>query len=189
MIKFTIPFKKNIKVDELEQAAGFPPYTRGYNTVSKNVKLCNKKSALDFLLTDFSDESILTLFTQIINKKVKGKISLEVPFSGNPKDIIYTKILRTLLAFVSDKLYNNAAIVKFDFFGDCTASNTLLNTLFFANTAQLDNLMVSNIDNWKIIAQILQKIPTDSLYGSEYLEKEIYTIFIRLWKLINKIST
>ena len=41
MIKFFVPYKTNEKPISSEQAAGFPPFTRGYSCLSINIQLIN----------------------------------------------------------------------------------------------------------------------------------------------------
>lgn len=183
MINFSVNYIKNTNAGLLEQAAGFPPFTRGYASVDKSTRI-SKESENLFALTDYSYEEIIQLFSQIISSKAKGKISLNLPFRGTVEEVIAIRVLRTLLAFTSDKIHNNATTVQFEFYGDHKNKTASLNTLLYANAAQIDNLLVDNINDWVPIKQLLPQTPTDSLYGSTYLEKETSTLFFSLWKQI-----
>lgn len=188
MINFEVTYIKNKKTAILEQAAGFPPFTRGYSTVSRPTKISvNIKS--EFSITDYTDESIIELFNQIILRQVKKKISLGIPFSGIVQEVIYIRVLRTLLAFISDQLYDNPTETKFEFIGEFQNPVTSLNSLVFANAAQLDTLVVNNKENWEPIKELIPHTPVDSLYGSSDLENETSTIFFRLWKQIENLLT
>ena len=183
MISFPVTFKKNKKAALLEQAAGFPPFTRGYLTIATPVKIGEKLTA-DFTLANFSDSNIIDLFSQIILREAKGNISLSLPFVGTINEVIYIRLLRTLLAFVSEKLYNNAAIVQFEFYGDYSSEMVSLNTLMYANMAQIDVLFVEHTNDWEVIKKILPQAPIDNLFGADYLEKKTSTIFFSLWEQI-----
>ena len=186
MINFPITSKTNKKAGLPEQAAGFPPFTRGYSVLGKSVEIGGFKDA-DFTLTEYTDQCIINLFTQIISHQAKEKISLNLPFTGKVDEIIYLKTLRTLLAFVSEKLHNNAALVKFEFYGICSNQVPSLNTLILANASQLSILTVNNTSEWEDIKQLTEIIPVDSLYGSSYIEHETEIVFFRLWKKIEAI--
>lgn len=188
MINFSVTYSTNKKAEVLEQAAGFPPFTRGYAVLSKNVQISNYKDT-DFVLEEYTDENIIDLFTQIISRKIKGTLPLNVPFTGNVEEIIYLRVLRTLLAFISDKLHNNPTLTKFEFYGNNVNESVSLNTLVFANAAQLDVLIVNNMLQWKSIQQLISPTPVDILYGSSFLEDETVIIFFRLWKQILKTLT
>lgn len=183
MINLSIPFQKNDKADILEQAAGFPPYTRGYTTISKSVAIENFKKA-DYTLLETDDNSIQNLFKEIITNKPKGNITLNVNFKGTYEDVIIVRVLRTLLAFVSDNIFNNASIIQFQFFGVYNYNEISLNALLFATAAQIDTLTVENNFNWLPLNSLINQTPVDNLYGSSFLENETSETFFRLWKLI-----
>ena len=186
MINFPVTYNNNKKAELLEQAAGFPPFTRGYSVLAKNVVIANFNDT-DFTLTEYTDENILHLFTQIISRQAKGTLSLKLPFAGNTDEIIHLKVLRTLLTFVSDKLHKNATQAKFEFYGLNTSELPSINILVFANAAQLDVLFVNNTSAWRSIQKLIPAIPVDILDGSSYLEKETEIAFFRLWKKITPI--
>lgn len=186
MINFSVTYNNNKKAEHLEQAAGFPPFTRGYSALGKNVVITNFTDT-DFKLTEYTDENIVHLFTQIISRQAKGTFSLKLPFAGNTDEIIHLRVLRTLLAFVSDKLHKNATLAKFEFYGLNTSEFPSINTFVFANAAQLDVLFVNNTSTWESIQKLTPVIPVDSLYGSSYLEQETEVSFFRLWKKITPI--
>ena len=186
MINFPVTYNNNKKEELLEQAAGFPPFTRGYSVLAKNVVIANFTDT-DFTLTEYTDENIVHLFIQIISRQAKDTLTLKLPFTGNIDEIIHLRVLRTLLAFVSDKLHKNATLAKFKFYGLNTSELSSINTLVFANAAQLDVLFVSNTSAWGSIQKLIPAIPVDSLYGSSYLEQETEVSFFRLWKKITPI--
>lgn len=185
MTNFTITYKTNKKADLLEQAAGFPPFTRGYSVISKKVQISSSMST-DFTLTDYNDENIIQLFKEIISRQAKGEFSISLTFIGKVTEIIYLRVLRTLLAFVSDKLHNNAALIKFEFYGINSNEHPSLNTLVFANAGQLNGLIVNSTSEWSVIQKLIKTTPADSLYGSSYLEHETEILFFRLWKQIEE---
>jgi len=185
MINFSIPFQTYNKAELLEQAAGFPPFTRGYTTVAKNIVLTSFKKS-NYTLSNLNDESIHNLFKEIIADKPIGTITLNINFEGIISNVITVRVLRTLLAFTSDNLYNNPSIIQFEFFGVYQSNSTSLNTLFYANAAQLDFLTVSNKDNWEPLTTMITKTPIDNLYGSSYLKEKTSTVFFRLWTLVSK---
>lgn len=186
MINFEINYIKNKKAELLEQAAGFPPFTRGYSAISQPIQIkSNLKS--DFRITDYTDESIKQLFSQIISNQTKGQISLNVPFNGTTNEVTYIRVFRTLLSFISAKLYNNASAIQFEFYGEYIKPVASLNCLLFAKAAQLDVLLVNDIENWLPIENLVPQTPVDSFYGSYDLEKETSAIFFGLWKQMHKI--
>ena len=109
---------------------------------------------------------------------------MSIPFNGTSNEIVYLRTLRTLLAFVSDKLHSSPSIATFEFFGTMTNEIVSINTLTFANASQLDVLMVSDIEKFITIQQLIKPTPTDVFYGSSNLEKETSLLFFRLWNQI-----
>ena len=186
MINFSVTYNTNKKAEFLEQAAGFPPFTRGYSVLGKSVHIASFTDT-DCLLKAYTDQNIVDLFIQIISRQAKEKVSLNVPFTGKANEIIYLRVLRTLLAFVSDKLYNDPGQIQFEFYGIHSDDSPSLNTIIFAHAAQLDVLTVNNTVDWIPIQQLIPATPVDSLYGSSYLEQETAIIFFRLWKQIEAI--
>ena len=186
MIKFFVPYKTNEKPIGSEQAAGFPPFTRGYSCLSKNIQLINNIDT-DYKINDYLDNTIIDLFKEIISNNVtdKKELKLSIPFNENAVSASYVIVIRTLLSFVIKKSTNNYVPV-FTFYGNPENTNNELNTFILAKAAQIDYLVVDDLEKWTSIKLLCPEAPVDSLYGSEYLEKENEQIFLRLWKQIEK---
>lgn len=185
MIKLSVSYIDNNKAKNLEQAAGFPPFTRGYSCLVKETQL-SSHIIPDFKINDYSDNAVINLFKEIISSKIKGLFKLDVPFDNSIKGTIYASVFRTILSIICNDLHNDNKALVFKFYGSIQNTDNDLNSLILATAAQIDYLIVDDFEKWKSLKLLSPNAPVDSLYGSKHLEQEIESIFFRLWPQIEK---
>ena len=183
MIKFPVSYTANNKAIEPEQAAGFPPFTRGYSCVYKNIQLTNDVKT-DFSIFDYKDETLVNLFKSLFSSKSKGLIKLSIPPNVNNEILIYLRLLRCLLSVISKEKYSDPKYVFFEFYGATIKHTNNLNTLILAKAAQVDFLIIDDTEYWHSLQNLCPTVPVDNMYGSDELETQTEKIFCRLYPLI-----
>ncbi len=188
-MNISIPYLSNEKLDIDEQAAGFAPFTKGYNCYGSKPKIITNDSNLiiDFYIINNTTESILSIFKTIIsqeNLKPTYHILIELPASSNL--IATTQVLRTLLSFLCLSKTKNAKASKFYFYLRNKHSKKIALQYTYATMAQIDVLVTQNLG-----ASILQSIPQntvpiDPMYGSDTLKKQTHLLFFNVWNKIKE---
>lgn len=184
--------KQNKNIEE--QAAGFPPFTRGYEVVDFQT-VCtedDKKIKIDFELTEISNQAITKVFQKILNSKTtKAEIYILMLTPFNEEMIIATKVLRTLLSVVNLEWDNNASSSKFIFFAKNKQVNTIQLDYHFAMASQIHFLIASAKSKNYLEALPYHPEPIDPTYGNENIEQSIFNMVNEIWKKIrssNKIQ-
>ncbi|WP_010178431.1 hypothetical protein [Aquimarina agarilytica] len=173
-----------------QQAAGFPPFTRGYHTHNFSTQVTTKKlftDSIHFRLSDFSVTQMTVLFNEIVlQKELHHKtttINLKIPFTDAIDTIISIRTLRTVLACICDDLYKSPNTLKFNFIAFPEAINTIFNTHNLAKIAQVDTLVVNDrlYNTFIKIQSLLPKFPIDCLSGSKEIEEKTATLFLKVY--------
>lgn len=195
MDKFSINYTQiNMQNTENQQAAGFPPFTRGYHTHNFTTQIIPINLFTDqihYHISELSVIPIIQLFDQIILQKETSPnttaiINLKIPFTNTINDIISIRVLRTVLACICNDLYKNPNTLKFNFIAFAEDTNTITEIYNFANIAQIDTL-VSNESLYNIFIKIqplLPKFPIDCLSGGKKIEEKTALLFTKVYSKI-----
>jgi len=177
----------NNNLTEAEQAAGFAPYTRGYNEFNfeTNVIVIDQNNTYDFELTDFSDAALCELFQSILTKNTSQKtihLLLKTPITA--EIVSATKTLRTLLALVNQSQKNNPSFSKFCFHITGEVTKNLFIEYHFIKASQIDFFELP--ENAIAILQNLPKnqTPIDPLYQNSFFEKKINEQVETVWNIV-----
>lgn len=178
---------KNAFLDNKEQAAGFPPFSRGYEAFNFTPKIITPRHLVnfDFVLQAHSEEAILKLFKEILSNDVlKPSIQLFLDFPVNEQLIITARLLRTLLALIGHLKYNQASISKFCFYTNSSNSPNILIEYQYVFASQI-NFFICDENYFTFIQNHPRSpIPVDALYGSEIVNEEMNRLFNPIWTKI-----
>jgi len=179
MNNLNIKYKDDIQLSEHEQAAGFPPFSRGYHTLAKKAKLITLLPE-NYIEVDFNEKGVSKLFSTLHKKEFSSEINIVFNFEGASSEIAYSIVLRTLLAIFLQKQKKDSNDYQFVFYAK--SSNSSLNTLNAANVIGIDFLIVSEIELWKRLEPFAAQFPVDPLYGNKLLIEKIEALFFSLKK-------
>ncbi len=173
---------------KFEHAAGFPPYTRGYNTYNFNPKIIpsNKHLEFDFQLSSFSIEAVFELFQTVINKKpseIKLRLLITTPI--NDELIIVTQVLRTLLSLINQSLHNKASSSQFCFYIKASDIQNILIEYNYIKAGQIDYFIVPKDTTYLLNNSPKSVHPVNPFFGNLYIEEKTNTLVATLWKKIS----
>lgn len=175
----------NIDFNSKEQAAGFPPFTRGYQTHSFSTEIISDHNTFDFSLQSNSSDAIYKLFLFIIkNDYSKPQFHLLLDFPINAKTVVITKALRTILALINMEKNSNAETTKFHFYTKNEVPHKIVTTYNYTQLSQINTLITNNKCRFLLNAIPLNQEPIDSLYGSELIRNKVELLTTTIWKQI-----
>lgn len=175
-----IKYKEHFFTPKSEQAAGFAPYSKGYESLFVKTKIVTKipKTAFEF---NFTEKSVENLFNQLHEtEELDTEINLLFNATGSIKELAYICTLRALLSLFLKLKGKDYTKIQFKFYAKATTPSLyLLNTL---NAIGINFLAVKNPQIWKNIDPFVAQSPIDPLYGNKTLNTEIEVLFFNLKK-------
>ncbi|WP_010522810.1 hypothetical protein [Aquimarina agarivorans] len=172
---------QELQNQDQQQAAGFPPFTRGYKThqfvTTLKVALTTSQT-IHFELAEFSINNLVILFKQIKTNiqtlDQASKVNLRIPITTATNTTIYTRVLRFLLAYICHDLFDNPSYLKFNFIAFAENIPSVASIYYLANMAQIDFIIVDPImlNRFKKIRNLLSSTPIDCLSGSHTIERD-----------------
>jgi len=172
----------------MEQAAGFPPFTRGYHEYKfvPNIIPNTKTIITDFELSSIQPDAIFELFQDLENQiTLKSTFYLHLNVACNFQLIIFTRVLRTLLSIFSIHKKNNSKIAKFHFIIKNEDTKNILTNHQYLQMSQVDTLLTNSECLFILNNTPKMHLPVDALYGSYELDRETKTIFSNVWGKIS----
>jgi len=178
----------DININQKEQAAGYPPFTRGYQEYSFNPDVITTKKLpnFDYILQNSNPSDIIELFQKILNNNsLKPTFHLFLKLPINSEVIVITRILRTLLSLVCHLKTNTPSASKFCFYLQNIDSHKILNDYQYAQISQTNTLFTSDDESLFLFKSLpLNYFPIDSFYGSKLLEQKTNKLFENTWEKI-----
>lgn len=178
-----IPYTKNSH-EILEQAAGFPPFTRGYHQYQfiPNIILEDEITAIDFELLNSDSDAILQLFQNLWGQtNLKPIFHLKLNVDCDFQLIVLTRVLRTVLSLLNFHKKGNPEITKFRFSIKNIDTKNILTKYQYLQMSQVD-VLCTNIESFFILNSTSKShLPIDALYGSQKLDTETSILFNKVW--------
>ncbi len=166
----------NPNLNTLEQAAGFPPFTRGYKSTALKIKFISGFGTINLFEIN-NDISLIKLFKEIISKKIKGDIHLKIHKAE------LAPILRTLLALINQITFNKAAYSKFIFYNEL--SKIELNDINSLKAFQINYVKVQDLNIATFLLKQTNNFPVDPFYGSNDYQNFIEKHTLKYWNEIH----
>ncbi len=194
MDKFSINYTK-IDMPNLEtlQAAGYPPFTRGYythNFITQVNSINLFSDQVHYHISKLSAIEMIQLFNQIISKKETilntPIVNLKFSFTNTINNVISIRVLRTVLACICNDLYEKPNALKFNFIAFAEGGNAISEIYNFANMAQINTLIIeeNQYHTFLKIQTLLPKFPIDCLSGSKEIEEKTAYLFTKVYSKI-----
>lgn len=177
-------------LSEIELAAGFPPFTRGYKAFNFETKtvVSSPKDTFDFELNEQSEDAILNLFTSVLPKntsKKQFKLFINTPINN---DLVCTiRAIRTLLALVNEYQKKEASFSSFLFYIKSQKLQKLLIEYHFVKASQIDFFVLSE-KAYAVLENFSDtKLPIDPFYGNININQTTNRLIKNVWKKIQPI--
>jgi len=183
---------QDITFESNEQAAGFPPFTRGYfeYAFSPEISSNNELISFNYTLESNSPEAIYKLFQTLLkNNSFQPIFHLLLHIPINSELVVVTKTLRTLFALVNHLKSDNANTSKFHFYVENTDYQSILTAYQYVEMSQVDTLIVSPKDEFLLGNFPETFTPIDPFYNSTVLDKKVETLTSKVWKKIQPYFT
>lgn len=178
---------ENLFLDSKEQAAGFPPFSRGYEALQFTPKIITAKHKVkyDFTLQTNSEEALFKLFEELVFSDILNpSIKLLLNFPIKEQSIVITRVLRTLLALIGQIKYSNASISKFCFYTKSSNPSNILTEYQYVLMSQINFFICDENYITLLKNHTSPPIPIDALYGSEILNRKTNKLFNSIWPKI-----
>ena len=177
MNNISITYKTNLLSLEKEQAAGFPPFTKGYHSIFKKIQLAT--STPDNCITfSFTESSVVQLFEKLHTMELTNSINLKCTFSGKVNQLAYIVVLRTLLCLYLKQKNKDFNQIQFVFYANSETPSLL--SLHLAQAIGIDYFFTKNTEQITTIHKHISSQPVDPLYGNNTLKTKIERLFFNL---------
>ncbi len=161
-----------------EQAAGFAPYTRGYNLMPNGVYFTTKDFKSHYEINSINDA--INMFNHINIHVNEGGLNIKI----EPSMVAIVPVLRTILALICKHKYRVAKYAFFQFY--TSASIPSINLINLCKAYQIDYIYVADLEASKQRLKMTSSFPIDLFYGDPEYHKQLDEYF---HKILEKLDT
>lgn len=178
----------NLFTNIQHQAAGFPPFSRGYTCIPVNTEVkIGKLESFNFEISGINQNSLNEISKQLSeNDFISNDIVFNLSHLYKEEYLIITKTLRTLLSFILLQKGKEVTSHKCIFLTEELDSTKLLEKLPYINAAQI-NYLYSTQKGILLLNNTLKNFtPIDAFFYCEVVETTWKSLFINALEYIRK---